>query len=46
MSKTVKQEKTKGYLTRIENQRKERKLARDLKALVLNEINDNIEYIY
>ena len=38
MSKTVKQERTKGYITRVEHQRKDRKLARDLKALLENEL--------
>jgi len=32
MSKTIRQNKTKGWLEKLQHMRKERKLARDLKA--------------
>ena len=38
MSKTVKQERNKGHLNRVEHERKARKLARDLKTLLFNEL--------
>ena len=36
MSKTVRTAKTKGYLDRIEHQRRDRKLARDFKTLLID----------
>lgn len=40
MSKSVKQERTRGYLDNLAQQRKDRRAARDLKAVVLNDVED------
>ena len=40
MSKTIKNERTRGYLDEIATQRKTRKAIREMKAVVLNDIQD------
>ena len=40
MSKTIKNERTRGYLDTLATQRKTRKAVREMKAVVLNDIQD------
>lgn len=40
MSKSFKQDRTRGYLDDLAQQRKQRRAARDLKAAVLNDVED------
>ena len=40
MSKSVKRERTRGYLDELATQRKTRQAVRELKASVLNDIQD------
>jgi len=40
MSKTIKNERTRGYLDELATQRKTRKAIREMKAVVLNDIQD------
>ena len=40
MSKSVKQERTRGYLDNLAQQRKDRRAARHLKAVVLNDVEE------
>ena len=42
MSKSVKHERTRGYLDTIASQRRERQAARELKAVVLNDVEEAI----
>lgn len=40
MSKSVKHERTRPYLDTLASQRRERQAARELKAVVLNDVED------
>jgi hypothetical protein len=42
MSKSFKQERTRGYLDSLAQQRKNRQAARDLKAVVLNDVEEAV----